>query len=78
MKAKAKCVSKDNVEFNVRLFKGKNQFDHGVIVEVQRRQGFSVFYHRDAVAILDAAEGKEPIGAGCGPTERSGCSDGSR
>lgn len=61
MKAKAKCVSKDNVEFNVRLFKGKNQFDHGVIVEVQRRQGFSVFYHRDAVAILDAAEGKEPM-----------------
>jgi len=64
LKAKAKCVSKDDVEFNVRLYKGKNQFDHGVIVEVQRRYGFSVFYHRDAVGILDAAAGKptmEPL-----------------
>lgn len=61
VKAKAKCVSEDNVEFNVRLYKGKNQFDHGVIVEVQRRYGFSVFYHRDAVGILDAAAGKIPM-----------------
>jgi len=61
LKAKAKCVSKDNVEFNVRLYKGQKQFDHGVIVEVQRRYGFSVYYHRDAIGILDAAEGKVPL-----------------
>lgn len=61
IKAKAKCVSKDNVEFNIRLFKGKNQFSHGVIVEVQRRSGFSVFYHRDTVSILDVASGKTPL-----------------
>merc|ERR1712071_609442 len=61
VKAKAKCLSKDNVEFNVRLYKGKNQFDHGVIVEVQRRSGFSVFYHRNAVGILDVAAGKTPM-----------------
>ena len=63
LKAKAKCVSKDDVEFNVRLYKGKNQFDHGVIVEVQRRYGFSVYYQRDALGILDVAAGKAPMEA---------------
>lgn len=61
LKAKAKCISKDNVEFIVRLYKGKNRFDHGVIVEVQRRYGFSVYYHRDVIGILDVAEGKNPM-----------------
>lgn len=63
LKAKAKCVSKDEVEFNVRLYRGKNQFDHGVIVEVQRRYGFSVYYQRDALGILDVAAGKVPMEA---------------
>jgi len=61
VKAKAKCVSTDKVEFIVQLYRGKNQFDHGVIVEVQRRFGFSVFYHRCAVGILDVASGKIPM-----------------
>jgi len=61
VKAKAKCISRDKVEFIVQLYRGKNQFDHGVIVEVQRRFGFSVFYHRDAIGILDVASGKIPL-----------------
>lgn len=57
-KAKAKCVTADDVEFRVRLYRGKKQFSHGVIVEVQRRFGFSVTFHRDAMGILDVAAGK--------------------
>uniref|UniRef100_A0A6S8UVZ6 Uncharacterized protein n=1 Tax=Ditylum brightwellii TaxID=49249 RepID=A0A6S8UVZ6_9STRA len=58
VKARAKCVSPENVEFRVRLYRGKGKFDHGVIVEVQRRYGFSATYTADVNAILDAAEGK--------------------
>uniref|UniRef100_A0A7S2HNP0 Uncharacterized protein n=1 Tax=Helicotheca tamesis TaxID=374047 RepID=A0A7S2HNP0_9STRA len=57
-KARAKCVSPENVEFRVRLYRGKGKFDNGVITEVQRRYGFSVCYNDDVAAILDAAEGK--------------------
>lgn len=63
VKAKAKCVTEDKVEFHVRLYRGKNQFHHGVIVEVQRRYGFSVYYHRDAMCILDVAAGKVALPA---------------
>jgi len=59
-KAKAKCVTEDNVEFRVRLYRGRNKFSHGVIVEVQRRFGFSPVFAGDMYAILDAAEGKPP------------------
>ena len=57
-KAKAKCVTADDVEFRVRLYRGKKHFAHGVIVEVQRRYGFCPAYAQDVAAILDAAEGK--------------------
>jgi hypothetical protein len=58
--AKAKCVTADNVDFRVRLYRGRNQYSHGIIVEVQRRFGFSLNFHNDTIAILDAAEGKPP------------------
>lgn len=57
-KAKAKCVTSENVEFRVRLYRGKKSYAHGVIVEVQRRYGFSPTYAGDVVSILDAVEGK--------------------
>eukprot|EP00567_Pseudictyota_dubia_P015260 CAMPEP_0197439904 /NCGR_PEP_ID=MMETSP1175-20131217/6540_1 /TAXON_ID=1003142 /ORGANISM="Triceratium dubium, Strain CCMP147" /LENGTH=468 /DNA_ID=CAMNT_0042969907 /DNA_START=178 /DNA_END=1584 /DNA_ORIENTATION=+ len=59
-KAKAKCETEDGVEFRVRLYRGRNKFSHGVIVEVQRRFGFSPSFAGDMYAILDAAEGKPP------------------
>ena len=63
-KAKAKCVTSENVEFRVRLYRGKRSYAHGVIVEVQRRYGFSPTYAGDVVSILDAAEGKNlPVSA---------------
>lgn len=58
--AKAKCVTADNVDFRVRMYRGRNQYSHGIIVEVQRRFGFSLNFHNDTIAILDAAEGKPP------------------
>lgn len=39
---------------------GRNQYSHGIIVEVQRRFGFSIHFHSDTQAILDAAQGKIP------------------
>ena len=63
-KAKAKCVTSENVEFRVRLYRGKRSYAHGVIVEVQRRYGFSPTYAGDVGSILDAAEGKNlPVSA---------------
>ena len=59
-KAKAKCMTADNVNFRVRLYRGRNQYSNGIIVEVQRRFGASVNFHNDTMAILDAAEGKVP------------------
>lgn len=57
-KAKVSCISEDGVDFRIRLYRGKGKFSHGIIVEVQRRFGFSMSFHVDTVAILDAAEGK--------------------
>lgn len=57
-KAKAKCMTTDNVDFRIRLYRGKKTFSHGVIVEVQRRFGFSTTFASDVAAICDAAEGK--------------------
>ena len=59
-KAKAKCMTPENVDFRVRLYRGRNQYNHGIIVEVQRRFGFSINFHSQTMAILDAAEGKNP------------------
>lgn len=56
-KAKATCTTLQGVEFRVRLYRGRNRFNHGVIVEVQRRFGTSNSFHNDTTAILDAAEG---------------------
>jgi hypothetical protein len=55
--AKAKCVTSDGVDFRVRLYRGRNAYRHGIIVEVQRRFGSSFAFHRDTQAILDAAVG---------------------
>lgn len=59
-KAKVKCTTADGVDFRVRLYRGRGEFKHGIIVEVQRRFGVSVNFHADTMAILDAAQGKAP------------------
>ena len=59
-KAKARCVTQDQVEFRVFLYRGQKSYSHGIIVEVQRRFGSSTSFIQDARAILDAAEGKLP------------------
>lgn len=59
-KAKASCVTADGVDFRVRLYNGRGEFGHGIIVEVQRRFGTSTTFYHDTKAILDAAEGKIP------------------
>lgn len=60
-KGRAKCVSADGVDFRVHLYRGRNQYNHGIIVEVQRRFGTSINFHSETQAILDAAEGKTPV-----------------
>jgi hypothetical protein len=60
-KAKVKCVTTDGVDFRIRLYRGRNQYSHGIIVEVQRRFGSSLQFHSDTRAILDVAEGKTPM-----------------
>jgi len=59
-KAKASCVTNNGVDFRVRLYRGRNQYNHGIIVEIQRRFGTSINFYSDTQAILDAAEGKTP------------------
>lgn len=60
-KAKVKCITTDGVDFRIRLYRGRSQFGHGIIVEVQRRFGFSINFHAETQAILDAAQGKIPL-----------------
>mmetsp|Transcript_64346 Transcript_64346/g.76169 ORF Transcript_64346/g.76169 Transcript_64346/m.76169 type:complete len:436 (+) Transcript_64346:35-1342(+) len=57
MKAKAKCKTKDGVEFRVRLYSGKGDYARGIIVEVQRRSGWTPNFQQDVFAILESAEG---------------------
>lgn len=59
-KAKAVCLTSDGVDFRVRLYSGRGEFSHGIIVEVQRRFGTSTTFYEETRAILDAAEGKVP------------------
>lgn len=59
-KAKVKCVTTDGVDFRIRLYRGRNHYSHGIIVEVQRRFGFSIHFHGETQAVLDAAQGKTP------------------
>jgi hypothetical protein len=56
-KAKAKCYTDDMVEFRLKLYSGRGEYCHGVIIEVQKRCGSSVFFKRECIAVLDAAEG---------------------
>ena len=62
-KAKVKCISQEGVDFRVRLYRGRNTYNHGIICEVQRRFGSSLNYPQLVQAILDAAEGKQPAPA---------------
>eukprot|EP01082_Thalassiosira_pseudonana_P014003 g11687.t1 g11687 contig6:397401-398935(+) len=64
------CTSKQNVSFRIRLYRNSTSQDeegnaiaqqqslNGIIVEVQRREGFELSYPKDVFAILDGAEGK--------------------
>lgn len=56
-KAKAKCRNSDYVKFQIRLYSGRGEYKHGVIVEVQRRSGSCLSFMKDCHAILNAAEG---------------------
>jgi len=55
-KSRAKCLSLDNVEFNVFLYQGKNEYSHGIILEVQRWSGNSAAFYEDTKAILNGAK----------------------
>ena len=57
--AEAECLTVDNVEFSVFLYRGKEQFSHGIICEVQRLCGNSIHFHDDTMAVLNAAENTE-------------------
>ena len=59
-KAKAKCTTPEGVECRVRLYRGRGKYNHGVIVEVQRRFGSSNNFNTHVLAILDAAKGLAP------------------
>lgn len=60
VKAKARCSTPEQVEFRIRLYRGRKQYSHGIIVEVQKRFGSCLSFHDDTTAILEAAEGKVP------------------
>jgi len=55
-KSQAECLTVDNVEFNVFLYQGENEYSHGVIVEVQRFFGNSAAFYEDTKAILNGAK----------------------
>ena len=56
--AMADCFSADKVEFRLRLYRERGEGED-IIVEVQRRVGYSLSYFQDVFAILDAVQGKE-------------------
>jgi len=60
-KAKVKCTTEEGVDFRIRLYRGRGRYNHGIIVEVQRRFGTSLVFHNDTQAILDSAEGKKIV-----------------
>jgi hypothetical protein len=62
-KAKVTCVTSEGVDFRIRLYGGRGEFSHGIIVEVQRRFGGSLNFHNETKAILEAAEGRRPSSA---------------
>lgn len=44
------------MSFRIRLFAGKGKYVGGVIVEVQRRNGWNPSYQQDCFAVLESAE----------------------
>ena len=46
------------VDFREQLYRVKEKFAHGIIVEIQRSYGFSPDFHFGALAIMDDVEGK--------------------
>jgi len=65
-KVKAKCITLNNTEFRIRLYRPrKDAYSHGVIVEIQRRSGFDVNFNCDVQAIFDTAQGKETYPKAC-------------
>jgi hypothetical protein len=56
---KAECIT--DVEFEVNLYRGKNEYSHGTICEVQRLFGNVPSFYRLASPILDAAQGKKQV-----------------
>jgi len=59
-KAKVKCTTAEGVDFRIRLYRGRGRYNHGIIVEVQRRFGTSFVFHSDTQAILSGARGEVP------------------
>jgi len=59
-KAKVKCTTSEGVDFRIRLYRGRGRYNHGIIVEVQRRFGFSLDFHSHIQAILRGAKGGAP------------------
>lgn len=59
---KVNCVSSANVEFCIFLYRQGSSEHDGIIVELQRRDGFDVSYMTDVHAILDAASGENKEG----------------
>lgn len=56
--AKADCTTKNNVNFRIRLYRGRGDETSSIIVEIQRKEGFDVKFQQDMAAIFDASEGK--------------------
>jgi len=56
-KAKAKCKNSDFCYFRIKLFSGRGEYNHGVIVEVQHRSGSKRSFKKDCRAILNTAVG---------------------
>jgi len=59
-KAKVRCTTAEGVDFRIRLYRGRGRYNHGIIVEVQRRFGTSLVFHDDTETILDGVKGKVP------------------
>jgi len=63
-KSRAKCLTLDNVEFNIFLYQGKNEYIHGIIVEMQRWSGNSAAFYEDTRAILNGAKDEHHLATG--------------
>lgn len=60
-RAKADCITKNNVSFRIRFYRKRDAGDDGrdtLIVELHRQDGFDLMHHKDVYAIFDAALGR--------------------